>query len=233
MRRSNTRKEHLAMLISSVAADDIEAAIGSYLDTADSKAWMKKLRSSKSRRYFLIRDGDALDAKAIAKYALRANDLPFADWHTDPLIDLLEHLGFPIWDVDRDGDYDRRAARQYEISRRLARPGQQKFRRNALAMWKGRCPISGVKVEEALEAAHISPHAKRGKMTAKNSIVLRADLHRLFDAHLMAIDPKTLCVKFKNKMKSYADLAETKVKLPKNGPSAKAFLERWEVFSSS
>lgn len=235
MRRSNTRIDDLEMLISAIDSDDIEAAINECLNADDRKEWLKGLSSKPSKRYFLLHDGEKLDAKAIAKAALRAKAIPYEDrWHSDPMIDLLEYLEYPIWDVKREGDYDEDAALVYENTRRLARGGQQRFKRDALKLWNKRCAVSGVKVAAALEAAHIVPHAMKGTMRAKNSIVLRADIHRLFDANLMAINPKTMTVQFRRKAgASYPDLTDQKVSLPKGGPSAKDFDTRWKKFKTA
>ena len=71
----------------------------------------------------------------------------------------------------------------------VVRQGGAKFRREALKSFGGRCAISGWDVEEVLEAAHIVPH--RGPQTdlADNALLLRADLHTLFDQKLLHIDP--------------------------------------------
>ena len=73
-----------------------------------------------------------------------------------------------------------------------ARPGQQKFRELAMKHHGARCVFTGVRVAAALEAAHVIPHTGNPAFeVAENSLVLRRDVHALFDANLIAIDPRT------------------------------------------
>lgn len=69
------------------------------------------------------------------------------------------------------------------------RQGQPAFRRKLLNAYGNRCAISGCDCADALEAAHIRPY--RGKHTnhIKNGILLRGDLHTLFDLGKIRIDP--------------------------------------------
>lgn len=75
------------------------------------------------------------------------------------------------------------------------RRGQQRFRRNLLAAYGGQCAITGCRVEAALEAAHLTPHSKETNYDVTNGIMLRADIHTLFDLHLISIDPSTMRVR--------------------------------------
>jgi predicted restriction endonuclease len=50
------------------------------------------------------------------------------------------------------------------------------------------CAISGSTVEPLLEAAHIIPHALETNYATSNGLLLRADIHTLFDLHLIAVD---------------------------------------------
>ncbi len=90
---------------------------------------------------------------------------------------------------------DRRTVRT-QVS--VIRPGQGNFRTTMLARYGGECCISGCRVDTLLEAAHIIPY--RGDQTddVSNGLLLRVDLHRLFDAHLITINPVTLRVEVAN-----------------------------------
>lgn len=232
--RPNTTRKELNLLLSQLNYKDVVDSINDYLNANNRKAWMKAHQSGASTRYFLIWLGQNLDAKAIAKGALKANSYAYENWHTDPIIDALEGLGFAVWDVRRDGEFDLQKATAYELTKRLARPGQQRFRSEALALWDHSCAVSGLSIDTALEAAHIVPHSSSGEMSARNSIILRADLHRLFDANLMAIDPDTLEVALHMKAEEeYAKFKGEHIWLPDNGPKAKDFEERWQRFQSA
>lgn len=84
-------------------------------------------------------------------------------------------------------------ARLAQFARRVRR-GQAKFRKNLLRLYGERCAVSGWGPESVLEAAHILLHADSGLNHSENGILLRADLHSLFDDGLLKIDPSTLTV---------------------------------------
>lgn len=68
------------------------------------------------------------------------------------------------------------------------RRGQATFRRNLIHAFQGRCAISDCPVESVLEACHIDPHCKAINYSPANGLLLRSDLHRLFDAGMLTID---------------------------------------------
>lgn len=68
------------------------------------------------------------------------------------------------------------------------RRGQGKFRKSLLDAYKRTCAISGCKIVELLEAAHIMPHAVKPNYRVTNGLLLRADLHTLFDLGLLAVN---------------------------------------------
>jgi len=80
---------------------------------------------------------------------------------------------------------DRRAK---ELRAIFVRRGQRAFRRKLLKAYGKACAVTGCKITELLEAAHISPY--RGGHTNKvsNGLLLRADIHTLFDLGLLWID---------------------------------------------
>ena len=70
-----------------------------------------------------------------------------------------------------------------------SRPGQSKFREQVLRR-DGACVVTGAWAEDDLEAAHLVPFADRHRtaidvMDRRNGIMLRADLHALFDKDLL------------------------------------------------
>jgi len=68
------------------------------------------------------------------------------------------------------------------------RQGQPKFRRDLMAAYEGKCAITGCPVEAVLEAAHIHPYLGQHTNDVTNCLLLRADLHTLFDLRLLWID---------------------------------------------
>lgn len=69
------------------------------------------------------------------------------------------------------------------------RRGQPAFR-NALISAYGVCAISGCKDVQALEAAHVRPHSDGSDYRTSNGILLRADIHTLFDLRLISVEPQ-------------------------------------------
>lgn len=77
----------------------------------------------------------------------------------------------------------------------VARQGGRAFREKALQGYSSRCAISRWSVAAVLEAAHIVPHLGPHTDQTDNCILLRSDLHVLFDRHLLQVDPDTLRVR--------------------------------------
>lgn len=74
------------------------------------------------------------------------------------------------------------------------RPGQGYFREGLMVAYGGKCAISGCNVGEVLVAAHICPVKDGGSDEISNGLLLRADLHMLFDRGLIAIDSNKMKV---------------------------------------
>jgi len=69
-----------------------------------------------------------------------------------------------------------------------ARQGQAAFRSGLLTAYQGRCAISGCQVSQVLEAAHITPYRGPETNCVTNGLLLRSDLHTLWDQGLIFID---------------------------------------------
>lgn len=73
----------------------------------------------------------------------------------------------------------------------LVRPrlGQGGFRVLVTDIYQRRCVITQERTLPALEAAHIRPYADGGVHEASNGLLLRRDLHSLFDAGYVTVTP--------------------------------------------
>jgi putative restriction endonuclease len=71
----------------------------------------------------------------------------------------------------------------------LPRLGQGIFRVVITDAYERRCSVSGEKVLPVLDAAHIRPYAKEGTHKPDNGILLRSDLHTLFDRGYVTVTP--------------------------------------------
>lgn len=71
----------------------------------------------------------------------------------------------------------------------IVRPrlGQGAFRVVVTDIYKRRCAVTREKTLPALDAAHIRPYAEGGEHDAKNGLLLRRDIHSLFDAGYVTV----------------------------------------------
>jgi putative restriction endonuclease len=69
------------------------------------------------------------------------------------------------------------------------RLGQGAFRVLVTDAYERRCAVTGEKTLPVLEAAHIKPYALNGPHRVSNGILLRSDLHKLFDLGYLTITP--------------------------------------------
>ena len=104
-----------------------------------------------------------------------------------------------FWSIDDLEDEERRVEREVKD-----RQGQPEFRKVMLKIYKNRCAISDCDVPEALQAAHIRPYTGPKSNHPCNGLVLRADLHNLFDQHLLGIDPVSRRVIISPRLKATA-----------------------------
>lgn len=113
---------------------------------------------------------------------------------------------------DPDNLEDARKRAQAEVVRR---PEQDMFRRALLSAYR-KCAVTWCEVAVALDAAHIMPY--RGEHTdhVKNGLLLRADIHRLFDERLLAVDTETMTVRIAKSLTGtiYQELEGRKLHLP-------------------
>ena len=68
------------------------------------------------------------------------------------------------------------------------RIGQGTFRINVTRAYENECALSGTRVTPALDAAHIKPFSAGGDHSVQNGILLRKDIHSVFDAGLATFD---------------------------------------------
>ncbi|MGO4449085.1 HNH endonuclease [Phyllobacterium sp. TAF24] len=89
---------------------------------------------------------------------------------------------------------DRTDGRQKVWTELARRQGQAVFRRDLLEAYEGACAISGTDVSDVLQAAHILPYNGPKTNHVTNGLLLRADIHNLFDLKLITINPETMRV---------------------------------------
>ena len=85
-----------------------------------------------------------------------------------------------------------------------------------IAAYGGRCAVTGCDAVEALEAAHIVPYRGPETNHVTNGILLRSDLHTLFDLGMVAIDTTTMTLGLDSRIanSSYMELSGTLIRAP-------------------
>lgn len=229
------------MALSDIGREAVLSAIAEY-DRLGEHRFLKTYGFERSRSYWLVYNGSDYVSKAIVgaahQYtqpgatALKARDFGGGK---STVQRLLENLGFHIeFGVSPDrrlvhlispleahtNEFDPANvtdARTY-IAREIAqRRGQQAFRNALRNAYEDRCSISGCSILDVLEAAHIFPYRGEETNAVSNGLLLRADLHTLFDCGLLAIDPDTLAILLAPALRDseYGVLAEAELRLPR------------------
>ena len=97
------------------------------------------------------------------------------------------------------------------------RRGQPQMRQSLLAAYDYTCAVTGCNAPDALEATYIIPY--RGKYThhSSNGLLLRADIHTLFDLGKIAIDTRAMTLVISDELldTNYRILADRPIKYPK------------------
>lgn len=73
----------------------------------------------------------------------------------------------------------------------MRRRHQNEFRKAVMTAYDSKCAATGIGTPNVLQAAHIDPFARSQSHAVTNGILLRADVHLLYDAHLLTIRPDT------------------------------------------
>ena len=116
------------------------------------------------------------------------------------------------------------------------RLGQQSFQIRVLEAYGQRCAITGTKIRPVLQAAHIRPVTEGGQHRLDNGLLLRSDVHTMFDDGYLGIDPRyrlqvspRLRQDFANGDKFYARAGQV-ITLPphRNERPAREFIE-WHL----
>ncbi len=123
-------------------------------------------------------------------FSKQANILPLEeDQYREILRSFSDNSAARQHDEDIDHDIPTDDHRQFVSRLSPVRPGQATFRQMLLSAYQGRCAVTGCDVKTALEASHLVNYVGPRSDRIDNGLLLRVDLHRLFDAHLISIDP--------------------------------------------
>jgi hypothetical protein len=110
-----------------------------------------------------------------------------------------------------------RDGRKWMLANIVSRRGQQGFRKKLLREYGGRCAVTGCNCADALEAAHIRPYLGEETHHITNGLLLRSDLHTLFDLQKVSVSAKyTLEVSNELKNTVYGKLQGKRLWVPRN-----------------
>lgn len=116
------------------------------------------------------------------------------------------------------------------------RRGQQNFRKQLLKIYNSTCIITGCKIVDILEAAHINPYRGTKDNHPSNGLLLRADIHTLFDLNFIAINPKSFAVELSAKLLNSDYNIFNKLKLDKGKLkfiSCDLLEKKWQNFNEN
>ncbi len=175
----------------------------------------------------------------------------------DTLVSSFPQLSYEAWEsrksmdelvkeerrkLEESGGYndpDSPVARKEDAKASAIRQGQPRFRRRLLKEYGKRCAVTGYTAngdaESVLEACHIRtfPGQNMDLNSPSNGLLLRADIHTLFDRGLIGIDPDTWKVRIRKELQGtqYRELAGEDVCLPDNRdfwPNPDVLREHWK-----
>jgi len=148
---------------------------------------------------------EALDLAYLAKaqqHAIRRLDVT----QLRPILEAHLVTGEPWWDTQvRE---DERIPGGHSVSLSKTRLGQQRFREAMLGRYGEACAFTGPQPPGALEAAHLYFYSENPEHDLKGGLLLRRDLHALFDRWLITIDPDTWSIRIAPELRLYSDLAK-------------------------
>jgi CheY-like chemotaxis protein len=119
----------------------------------------------------------------------------------------------------------------------LQRLGQRTFRRKLLSAYEQQCAVTRCTTLWVLEAAHIIPYRGIKTNAVSNGLLLRADIHTLFDLALISIEPARMKIRVSSLLSKsqYAGFDGRVPALPRTlsiQPSMAALEEHYSQFHS-
>ncbi|HBN8638008.1 TPA: HNH endonuclease [Pseudomonas aeruginosa] len=121
----------------------------------------------------------------------------------------------PVAPIESDED-----ARVRELRAVVVREGQGDFKDDLLKAYGEKCAMTDCAVVQILEAAHIKPYRGPETNRVDNGLLLRADIHTLFDKGLLWVDEHFL-IQISNRLNGseYAVLSGKPLRMPIDAPS--------------
>ncbi|MGH3086924.1 MAG: HNH endonuclease [Rubrobacteraceae bacterium] len=116
------------------------------------------------------------------------------------------------------------------------RRGQQTFRKHLLDSMGEACAFTGDAPAKVLEAGHLYSYAELGVHHEHGGLMLRRDVHRLFDDGSLAVDPANLHIDVSNQLEAYpqyAALHDRQLQAPLHAPQIEWIARHWTEHRAS
>jgi len=193
--------------------------------------------TSESSSYFIFANDCYYPMKAIARMARLKNGKAKSNYNSITFVPAMERLEFnihhnPSLKLSKKANASAKSARDKVYYWTISRPEQAKFRKDIFKAYGAKCLFTGCDLTDALEAAHLVPFATGGRDVVENGIPLRSDVHKLFDYHLIAIDPETMKVQFSSLIvDSYCEHIVREIDLSDLGLDPNMLTDRWKEYN--
>jgi len=125
-----------------------------------------------TKKFFLTSPGSNVNWEKIVR--------PNKEILIDDTVDTIESVTFNPKNIQE--------ANEKTLVSIIKRRGQKKFRNKLLKAYDNKCAITQSNVIQILQAAHILPYKGEDTNHITNGIILRSDIHDLFDLNLICID---------------------------------------------
>jgi len=118
------------------------------------------------------------------------------------------------------------------------RKAQDQFRTELLAAYDGKCAVTAYDAEPTLQAAHILAYSGASSQRVSNGLLLRADIHLLYDRHLLSVDPGQKRVWLVDSLRhsTYRNLHHAPLRTPRDAalsPDPEKLAVHWAVFTGA
>jgi hypothetical protein len=180
------------------------------------------------------------DRESAAKVFARVRFLQGIDISQKNFTDYIGHelvMVFPFEDLSilntSPTDTEIKHNKKKALMSQTLREGQASFRSNLIKHYGCKCMVTGETIDSIIEAAHIIPYCGPDSNRIENGLLLRVDIHRLFDQGLLTIHPSSneVCVSPMLESSSYWCLNGKKLILDVPLLAREEYLKnRWEIF---
>lgn len=120
------------------------------------------------------------------------------------------------------------------VDRQIRQRRGQKTFRDKLLKSSPICAVTGCELVDILEAAHIDAYRNESHNHISNGLLLRSDIHTLFDLNLCAIHPEFLTIHFSKKVINEGyDIYHNSIINTIHRISLTALIKRWSAFKEN